>query len=73
MDSIKQAEDQVFTLIAGAEIAAADADGIRRFRGTAYGGGIIMDHCMWDRVIFDLKTTRAPDKMPVLWTTIRGR
>jgi outer membrane murein-binding lipoprotein Lpp len=38
----------------------------RKFKGTAYGGGIISDHGMWDRVIFDLRTTKAPDRMPVL-------
>ena len=38
----------------------------RAFSGTAYGGGVITDHCMFDRVIFDLSTTKAPDKMAVL-------
>ncbi|MDR3153702.1 MAG: hypothetical protein LBW85_05375 [Deltaproteobacteria bacterium] len=46
--------------------AAAPSEGLRKFRGTAYGGGVITDHFMWNRVVFDLETTTAPEKMPVL-------
>jgi hypothetical protein len=38
----------------------------RKFSGVAYGGGVITDHSWWDRVIFDLSTTKAENKMPVL-------
>jgi hypothetical protein len=38
----------------------------RTFSGTAYGGGVITDHGWWDRVVFDLKTAKAADRMPVL-------
>jgi hypothetical protein len=40
--------------------------GKRTFKGTAYGGGIITDSSIDDRVMFDLLTTKAPKKMPVL-------
>jgi hypothetical protein len=67
MDTIKDKPNQEFFLRSGATFAAAGpGEGLRKFRGTAYGGGVITDHPMWDKVIFDLSTTRAPDRMPVL-------
>jgi hypothetical protein len=38
----------------------------RSFSGVAYGGGVVRDHSWFDAVVFDLSTTKAPDKMPVL-------
>ncbi|MDR1037298.1 MAG: hypothetical protein LBT40_12250 [Deltaproteobacteria bacterium] len=64
---------QEFFLRVGAEFDSSPGKGLRRFTGTAYGGGIITDHGMWDRVIFDLKTTRAAEKMPVLLDHEQGQ
>jgi hypothetical protein len=67
MDTIKDKPNQEFFLRSEATFAAAGpGEGLRKFRGAAYGGGVITDHPMWDKVIFDLSTTRAPDRMPVL-------
>lgn len=38
----------------------------RRFQGTAYSGLLVTDHPFWNRVAFDLSTTRAPQRLPVL-------
>jgi hypothetical protein len=38
----------------------------RTFTGVAYSGGVVKDHTWFDAVVFDLSTTRAPDRMPVL-------
>jgi hypothetical protein len=66
MDTTKPAEKQEFFFRSAPEMTAASGGEPRKFKGTAYGGGVITDHCMWDRVVFDLKSTRAPDRMPVL-------
>lgn len=39
----------------------------RAFSGVAYGGGIITDHWMFDRVVFDLETTRLATPAPALY------
>jgi hypothetical protein len=67
MDSIRDFKGQELTLTCLPEIeAAASGAAPRRFTGVAYGGGVITDHFMFDKVIFDLSTVSAPDKMPVL-------
>ncbi|MDR1080885.1 MAG: hypothetical protein LBQ79_07945 [Deltaproteobacteria bacterium] len=66
MDTMKAVEGQEFTFLAVPELTAAPGEGLRRFRGVAYGGGVITDHSMWDRVAFDLGSVKAADRMPVL-------
>lgn len=39
----------------------------RGFSGVAYGGGIITDHWLFDRVVFDLATTRLATPAPALY------
>lgn len=39
----------------------------RNFKGVAYGGGVVTDHPVWDRVAFDLSTTKVEDRAPVLY------
>lgn len=51
---------------APAQFAAAAADGTRAFSGVAYGGGIITDHPLFERVAFDLETTKLNTKVPAL-------
>jgi hypothetical protein len=46
---------------------AAGAGNVRAFNGTAYGGGIITDHPVWDAVAFDLASTKAPPSLAVLF------
>lgn len=38
----------------------------RKFAGVAYSGDVIEGHWYWDRVVFDLSTTKAPQKLPML-------
>jgi hypothetical protein len=38
----------------------------RKFEGIAYSGDVIEGHWYWDRVVFDLSTTKAPAKLPML-------
>lgn len=51
---------------APATFAAPAADGTRRFSGTAYSGGVIVDHGWFDRVAFDLSTTTFATPAPAL-------
>jgi hypothetical protein len=45
----------------------APKDGVAgTFTGTAYSGDLIRNHWFWGSVIFDLSTTRAADRVPVL-------
>ena len=54
-------------------LAALDAARVRRFDGIAYSGQAITGHWYWDRVIFDLSTTTAPDRLPMLVGHDRSR
>lgn len=38
----------------------------RRFSGVAYSGGLITHHWYWGNVIFDLSSTRLPERVPAL-------
>lgn len=40
--------------------------GVRKFSGTAYTGGVITDHPAFDRVAFDLSTTKVQVPAPLL-------
>lgn len=56
-----------------AKVSAA-VDGKRRsFEGVAYSGELITGHFYWDRVIFDLTSTRASNRLPVLIDHDRSR
>ena len=46
--------------------AAETADSPRTFAGVAYSGDVIRNHFYWGHVVFDLASTTAPDKVPVL-------
>jgi hypothetical protein len=48
------------------DAAPADAAKARRFSGVAYSGDVIEGHWYWDRVVFDLSTTKTPQKLPML-------
>lgn len=47
--------------------ASLSAGTPRPFSGIAYSGGAITDHGYWDKVVFDLSTTTAPQVTPVLF------
>lgn len=51
---------------AAAAIEAAAEGTKRKFSGVAYSGDVIEGHWYWDRVVFDLSTTKAPQKLPML-------
>lgn len=56
-----------FRVDASSPVKFADSGtGPRRFNGVAYSGGVITGHWYWDAVIFDLSSTRAPDRTPAL-------
>lgn len=40
--------------------------GVRQFDAVAYSGGVIENHWWWDRVVFDLSTTKSPQNIPAL-------
>jgi hypothetical protein len=50
----------------GAGDGAAAEGAKRKFAGVAYSGDVIEGHWYWDRVVFDLSTTKAPQKLPML-------
>lgn len=53
---------------AAAQFAAADPQGAaRQFSGVAYGGGIVTDHPYFERVAFDLATTKLATPAPALY------
>lgn len=43
-----------------------DKPAVRQFQAVAYTGDVITNHWWWDRVVFDLSTTKSPSKMPAL-------
>lgn len=45
----------------------------RRFSGVAYSGGLISQHWYWGNVIFDLGSTRIPERVPALVEHDRGQ
>ncbi len=45
---------------------AATQGAPRRFSGVAYSGGLISQHWYWGNVIFDLSSTRIPERVPAL-------
>lgn len=49
-----------------ASIDAAGEGKKRKFEGVAYSGDVIEGHWYWDRVVFDLSSTKAPAKLPML-------
>lgn len=49
-----------------ASIEAATEGKKRKFKGIGYSGDVIEGHWYWDRVVFDLSTTKAPQKLPML-------
>jgi len=54
---------------ATAQFAAADPQGAaRQFSGTAYGGGVVTDHPFFNRVAFDLSTTKVVTPAPALYS-----
>jgi len=58
-------------------VSFADAGGERRFEGVPYSGDAIVGHAYWDKVIFDLSSTRASQSLSALFnhdpTVIVGR
>lgn len=49
-----------------ASIAAATEGAKRKFEGVAYSGDKISGHWYWGDVVFDLASTAAPNKLPML-------
>lgn len=47
-------------------LAASEADAPRRFDGVAYSGEVIANHYFWGNVVFDLASTRAAERVPIL-------
>ena len=52
--------------------AATDASEPRKLSGVAYSGEVVR-HGYWGAVVFDLSTTKAPQRMPVLVEHDRGQ
>jgi hypothetical protein len=50
--------------------AAASGDGVRAFSGIAYAGGVITDHPFFDRVAFDLASTKFEAPAPLLFNHV---
>lgn len=50
-----------------ATVKGANSAGVRAFEGVAYGGGIVTDHPLYDRVAFDLATTTLQTPAPALY------
>lgn len=70
MDSTRQVPAAALHFDAAAALtlaAAADStDAPRAFAGVAYSGDVIRNHFFWGNVVFDLASTRAPERVPVL-------
>ena len=49
-----------------APVALTQDDKVRRFEGMAYSGKPITGHPYWGQVIFDLASTQAQDRLPML-------
>jgi hypothetical protein len=55
-----------FAAEAPATIAAGKEGAARRFEGVAYSGDVIKGHFYWGDVVFDLSSTKAAQKLPML-------
>jgi hypothetical protein len=62
MEKPKTADPKAFRFAAGA-FAFELGEGKRRFAGVAYSGKEVTDHPLWPKVIFDLSSTRAPERI----------
>ena len=51
---------------AAVEFAAGEQTAARKFASVAYSGDVVVDHPLWDRVAFDLSSTKAAKTVPVL-------
>lgn len=65
MDKTKVTDPKAFRFAAGT-LSLAAGEGQRRFEGLAYSGKEVTDHPFWPKVIFDLSSTRSPERIPVL-------
>ncbi|MCZ7563800.1 MAG: hypothetical protein M5U08_08300 [Burkholderiales bacterium] len=65
MDSAKVTDPKAYRFSAGT-LSLQPGEGQRRFEGLAYSGKEVTDHPFWPKVIFDLSSTRAPERVPVL-------
>ncbi len=63
----KRLNPVAFAFAATFAAAAAEADTPRKFSGTAYSGGVVTDHPFFDRVAFDLATTKLETPAPALF------
>lgn len=69
MDSIRQVPIAALRFEASAPVAFAPdaaADQRRQFDGVAYSGDVIRNHYYWGNVVFDLASTTAPARLPIL-------
>ncbi|MBZ0222303.1 MAG: hypothetical protein K8F35_04685 [Dokdonella sp.] len=70
MDSTRQVPAAALHFDAASPLtlaATADSsDAPRVFAGVAYSGDVIRNHFFWGNVIFDLASTSAPERVPVL-------
>ncbi len=76
MDSIRQVPAAALHFDAAVPLALAAADSTdapRTFAGVAYSGDAIRDHFFWGNVVFDLTSTTAPERVPVLIEHDRGQ
>lgn len=62
----KRHSDPLAYRFAAGQLSVAAGEGQRRFEGLAYSGKPVTDHPFWPKVIFDLTSTRAPERIPVL-------
>lgn len=60
------APPQAFHFNASVELTAGAEGKARRFRGVAYSGLPVTDHPYWGQVVFDLASTKAEQRIPVL-------
>jgi hypothetical protein len=57
---------EAFRFFAPAAEVKAEVEGKRRFSGVAYSGEVVTGHHYWTAVIFDLSSTKAAERTPVL-------
>lgn len=57
---------EAFRFALPASLAKPDSNGRRKFSGVAYSGDMISSHWYWGNLVFDIASTKAPEKVPAL-------
>lgn len=64
--NLRDVPREAFRFATTVELAAGGEGKARRFRGIAYSGLPVNDHPYWGQVVFDLASTKAEQRIPVL-------